>query len=441
MVAIKSTLGLEVEFFLIDNEGRVVNNADKIIEASKKINPAAAIIPEIAENMLELGSMPSTKISESAQSLFDNLKVAVKAASEQKTLLLPMATYPGDFSPKMRDKGLYKIKKKVFGEKYDITGKCVGFHFHHALPEGSFDATSKNLKAVLKEKTKKSLVEAYNLSIAIDPVLTTLMQSSPFYHRKHLGKDSRMIVYRGGKALGYEQGLYSEYLQEFGELPVYELNDSDLLDRLIERYSVWKKAIRELAPEVVDTANYESILTTAWNPVKINPHGTIELRGMDINFPSLIFPITLAVKYLYQDVYEHELHVVPSDAGVAEYFKEEKGKLFVPPDEYVRKKLQYLSAYFGMENDSVRNYCKSFLKLAKSAMPSSSKKLLMPFEEMVEERRTVSDQIIERAEKLGYKTGEKLSQETAEKLALAHANLFLDDMEKTQKLVHEHKSI
>jgi len=440
-MAVKSTLGFEVEFFLIDSEGRVVYNADKIIEASKKMAPEAAIIPEIAENMLELGSTPSTKISESAQSLLDNLNIAVKAASEEKTLLLPMSTYPGDFSPKMRDTGLYKIKKKLFGEKYDITGKCVGFHLHHALPEGSFDATSKNLKAVLSKKTKKSLVEAYNLSIAIDPVLTTFMQSSPFYHRKHIGKDSRIIVYRGGKALGYEEGLYSKHLQEFGELPPYELNESDLLDMVIERYSVWKKVIRDLAPEIVDTANYESILDTAWNPVKINPHGTIELRGMDINLTSSLFSIAVAVKYLFQNVYEHALHVVPSDAGIAEYFKEEKGKLFVPPDDYVRKKLQYLSAYLGMENDSVRNYCKSFLKLAKSVMPNSSKNLLKPFEEMVEEKRTVSDQILEHAKKLGYKPGEELPKEAAEKLVLAHANRLLDDLEKTQKLIEKHKSV
>ena len=113
----------------------------------------------------------------------------------------------------------------------------------------------------------------------------------------------------------------------------------------------------------------------------------------------------------------------------------------MPPDDYVRKKLQYLSAYLGMENDSVRNYCESFLKLAKSVMPNSSKNLLKPFEEMVEEKRTVSDQILEHAKKLGYKPGEELPKEAAEKLVLAHANRLLDDLEKTQKLIEKHKSV
>ncbi|MAG16335.1 hypothetical protein CMO88_04705 [Candidatus Woesearchaeota archaeon] len=440
-MAIKSTLGLEIEFMLVNKNGQIVNNADKIIEKSKKKAPKAFIIPEIAENMLEIGSDPSEKVSVSSQSLLDNINLSVKAASEEKTLLLPTATYPGEFIPKMRDKGLYKIKKKLFAEKFDITGKCVGFHLHHALPQGSFDATSKNLKAVLSKKTKKSLVEAYNLSIALDPVLTTFMQSSPFYDGKHLGKDSRMIVYRGGKILNYEKGLYSEHLQEFGELPPYKFNESDLLDMVVERYSVWKKIIRQLSPESVDTVNYGSMLATAWNPVKINPHGTIELRGMDMNFPSLLFCISVAVKHLFQDVYEHSLQVVPSDIGVAEYFKEEKGKLFVPPDEYVRKKLQYLSAYVGMESDFVRSYCKSFLKLAKTLVPNSSKKFLRPFEEMVETEHTVSDKILHQAIKLGYKQGEQLPDEIAQKLALTNASQFLDDLEKTQDLIEKHKNV
>ena len=96
--------------------------------------------------MIEFGSEPSTKVSASARSLLDNMNVAIKAASKEKTVMLPSSTYPGKFEPKMRSKGNYKIKKKLFGLQFPISGKCVGFHLHHALPEGSFDATSKTSK-------------------------------------------------------------------------------------------------------------------------------------------------------------------------------------------------------------------------------------------------------------------------------------------------------
>ena len=440
MAGVKSTLGLEVEFMLIDKDGRVLNNADRILERCKKKAPEAAIIPEIAENMIEMGSKPSTKVSVSTGSLLENVNIAVKAASQEKTLLLPMGTYPGTLSPNMRDKGLYRIKKRLFADKYDITGECIGFHLHHALPEGSFQPDSKNLKAVLNAKTKKSLVDAYNLSIALDPVLTTFMQSSPFYNGKHLGKDSRMIVYRGGKVLDYTEGLYSEQLQEFGALPGYKLNESDLMDMIIERYAQWKKAIREAAPEIIDLAQYESVLETNWSPVKINPHGTIEMRGMDINFPSLMFCISVVVKSLFQEVYERSLKVVPSDLGMTDYFRDEGKKLYVPPDDYVRNKLQYLSAHQGLENESVNSYCSSFLKLARSIMRGKSRQLLRPFEEMVENRQTVSDHIILKAKKLGYVHGEELSQSLAAKLAVGHANDFLDDLENTHDLIEKHSN-
>ena len=149
------------------------------------------------------------------------------------------------------------------------------------------------------------------------------MQNSPFYAGKHLGKDSRVIVYRGGSILGYKEGLYSEHLKEFGELPAYQLDESALLDMTVSRYSAWKRQIREVAPEAIEQAKYESILETNWSPIKINPHGTLEMRGMDINMVSYIFSISAAVKYILEDVYNNELHVTPSEEGIAEYFKEE----------------------------------------------------------------------------------------------------------------------
>ena len=87
-----------------------------------------------------------------------------------------------------------------------------------------------------------------------------------------------MIIYRGGKVLGYPKSLYSGDLEEFGDLPGYKLQDSEFLDMVIERYSAWKKAIRTIAPETLELAQYESILETNWSPVKINPHGTLEIR-------------------------------------------------------------------------------------------------------------------------------------------------------------------
>ena len=436
----KSTIGLETEMYLINEKGHMVNNCDNILKRVEQKSPHAQVIPEVAENMIEFGSTPSVKVSESASSLIENMSLAIKAASKEKTLMLPLATYPGKFKPLMRDKGLYKIKKKLFGERFPLAGKCIGFHLHHALPEGSFDATSKNLKAALSTKTSNTLLSVYNFSVAIDPVLTTFMQSSPFYEGEQMAKDCRMVLYRGGDVLNYPDRLYVGDLEKFGELPKYKLENSEFLDMIIEYYSNWKNAIRLVASEELDSANYGSILHTNWSPVKINPHGTLEIRGMDMNFPSLIFSLAVAVKYLFKRIYENSLKIVPSVEGINEYFKEEKGQILVSTDTYVHDKLQFFSAYFGMDNDSLNEYCKRFLKLAKKVIPSSTRKVLTPFEEMVEEKKTVSDQVIKKAEELGYSNEERLPDEISSELSLYYAGKFIEDLKKSYKLIEKYEN-
>ena len=71
-------------------------------------------------------------------------------------------------------------------------------------------------------------------------------------------------------------------------------------------------------------------------------------------------------------------------------------------------------------------------------MPPAARKLLAPFEEMAENRETVSDRIISKAKTLGFREDEALSDDAARQLAVEYSNLFLDDLEKTQKLVEEH---
>ena len=73
-------------------------------------------------------------------------------------------------------------------------------------------------------------------------------------------------------------------------------------------------------------------------------------------------------------------------------------------------------------------------------MPNGARKLLAPFQEMVDEKQTTSDKIMKKARKLGYDDGE-VSEDVAQKLALDTANKFLDDLEKTHDLIEKHKSV
>jgi len=116
----------------------------------------------------------------------------------------------------MRNDRPYRIKESIFGKnRWKIAGRCVGFHCHYTLPRGIFDAQLRVLKMIIRSKIKDSMVNSYNLLIAADPALTCFMQSSPFYQGKYLGKDSRVIMYRGGECFNNSSGLYAN-LEEFG---------------------------------------------------------------------------------------------------------------------------------------------------------------------------------------------------------------------------------
>src|SRR3989344_14974 len=141
-------LGLESEFMILDNKGRVSNSADSIL---RKAGDYAK--KECARNMLE----------------------------KDGCTLHSFATYPGKFMPSMRKYGEYRIKEKIFGDRFSIAGRCVGFHLHYSLPRGVLRGKNKQIMLFSDSKLSRSMMNGYNILIAMDPVLTTFTQSSPFY--------------------------------------------------------------------------------------------------------------------------------------------------------------------------------------------------------------------------------------------------------------------
>src|SRR3989338_3481511 len=209
------TVGMETEFFVIDNNGLMSNSADEIIREAKLANELVDVKEECAKNMIEFGCKPHFYLHRVFLDLISGIEHALEKAHSLGLMFYPYGTYPGKFEPIMRTTGLYGIKSEVFGaERFKIAGRCAGFHFHKVLPWGVFDKQNMALKQLSESKIKRTVVDTHNLCIASDPVITTLMQSSPFYQGAHIGKDSRAIVYRGGSPLGYKEGFYAK-LQEF----------------------------------------------------------------------------------------------------------------------------------------------------------------------------------------------------------------------------------
>lgn len=419
-------IGLECEFMVLDSNGYISHAADKIIKEVKSVKN------ECARNMLEIDAFHSRIITDTMQDMLERTQNLVDTMEKMGYNLYFYGTYPGKFDPSMRKHGTYGVKEKIFGaKKWKIAGRCIGFHCHYTLPKGMFDYISKHIKMMIKSKISQSLVGSYNMLIAMDPVFTTFAQSSPYYQGRLYGKDARMIFYRGSRILGVE-GLYTDY-QDFGALPPYKHTLLDIVHLAEDRFREWSLLIKSLGINIKALALYGSVLDTNWTPVKINPHGTLEMRGMDMNRFEVLASLAVTMKFIIKHIHENYSFVVDSDVAIREPFKTEGDAIFIPPYSYVFNILQRDAALYGMDSPHVRLYCSRFLKLSAKTLPKDRKKFLKPLKKMIQNKRTVSDEIIIKAKKMGYKHA--VPKSAATELALRISGNIEKDIEKTKKLV------
>ncbi len=427
----RSMIGLETEFFTLNENGFMVSKADEIIKTAKQ--KKIPVIKECAKNMLELGVYPSTKIYNISMNYLNELQLLIDSAEKHSVMLYPLGTYPGSFEPEMRIENLYSVKQKIFGEsKFKIAGRNIGFHFHYTLPRGVFDSKKKILKQTKKSKIAESMVNAFNLMLAVDPVITTLLQSSPFYQGKYYGKDSRMIWYRGGKDLKNPDGLYAG-MEEIGQLPSYVHTGTDLINRTQNTFKAWEKELIQKEIPKTFMKKYPGKLAIGWPPLKVNLHGTLEQRGMDMNHPKYILGASVLISAVLREIFQEFLEVKPSDYGMHNPFKLENHTIHIAPDTIVREKLQFLSAKKGFESKEIKKHVKGFVKLSRHFMLPEEKKAVKPLMNIIDRNATVSDVLIKRVKKAGFNLNEIVPNDLFAEMALKSCRQLKKSMDKTKK--------
>jgi hypothetical protein len=431
----KLKFGIEFELFTLDQEGKMISGADRIIKTVNKDFPKINIKKECGKNMIEIVSFPDTSIPNAIEKSMEDFESVLHCAEKENIVLYSYGTYPGTFTPEINgDKG-YQLKEQIFGkQRFSIAARCIGLHCHFSLPWGVFDYANKIIKNLITSKNQQSMVNLYNLFIAMDPALNVFAQSSPFYQGKFLGKSSRTIVYRGGDIFKYPQGLYTNY-QQFGALQPYKYTEADLIQIIRERFENWNSIIKKIDVNLKVFLKMGSILDTSWNPVKISSHGTIEHRGMDINNPKNTIAIATLIEHIAREIQEKFVKIVPSEIGIKDPFKKEKNIVYIPPHTHVRFDLQPKAAYGGLEEDSIYNYCSGLLKLGKSCIPKEKSVLIKPLEEMLKERKTVSDRILEGANKMGIDIKGNITNKQAAELALKQSQDLFKDIIMTKQII------
>jgi hypothetical protein len=424
--------GIEFELFTLDEQGFMTNGAERLIKRVKKEFPEVEIKKECAKNMIEITTAPHTMVPDAMMLALEDFEKVAEVAKKEKLILFAYGTYPGSMHPEFHEDKRYKIQEKIIGKKrYSIAGRCIGLHFHFSLPWGVFDDFNKIIKPLAYSKNMQSMMNIYNLCIAIDPALTTFSQSSPFYQGKRLGKDGRIIAYRGGKVLNYPEGLYTN-LQNLGALQSYKHTNRDIQHLILNRFGDLKILFKKFGFKLSSFIRFNSILDTSWNPVKINPHGTMEIRGADMNHPDIIVALAILLKFIIKEVQEKYLEIIPSNTAIKKPFSFQGKKILIPPDDYVINHLQPLAAYEGLANHEVYKYCKALLRLGKKFIPKDRIPLLIPIEAFLRKKETASDRIISEAQKITTNKDELSSQEAA-KLALQLSKDLYNEIRITKK--------
>ena len=358
--------GLEQEFFLVEESGRPSKRADEFLEACQAMTEeesgsAACFAPEFVLGLVEVNTSPVYNLSDLEREFARNLETALRTASSLGLRLYPLGTYPLPLRPVARDGLDYRVQVGTVGpERFVDAGRCAGTHLHLELQPGTVDTTAA-ISATASTAAREEALNVYNLATALDPALISLTRSCPFFDGRATGLAVRTVHYRGNAPFGWE-GVYTD-LPQVGALLPYAEDSEHLIRQQFDRYEAWLAAMDRAGVERRFFAEAGGdLLRPAWNPVRLNRQGTLELRGMDSNHPEVTLTAAAMILGAAERVRSEDLRVVP-DKGVLA-FEVTGDVLRVPDFEILNGELLHAAVTGGMQDETVATYLDSILDLA-----------------------------------------------------------------------------
>lgn len=370
-------MGLEQEFFLVDEEGAFSNRADEFLErcwelAGEEDLDPDHFAPECVKNLVEVSTPPADSLEDLSEAYLESVGTALRAAKEVGLRLYPLATYPLPITPDLREETHYQIQAMTLGaDKFLHAGRCAGVHLHLEVAPETVDPRI-GVSYGSPPEARRELLNVYNLATALDPAIIALTRACPFYEGRLTEIAARTAYYRGCPRLA-PYGLYGE-LEEVGGLRPYAENSARLVELQFERYHAWLSAMdragveRQLFLEAGD-----GMLDAAWNPVRLNNHGTVELRGIDAGYPEVILEIAALVRETVRRVWNEGLTVTPV-AGLTS-FEVEGHRLMVPGFEELSVDLFREAATLGVDSAEITTYLDSIFDFAEAFAGSAFESL------------------------------------------------------------------
>jgi len=311
--------------------------------------------------MVEITTPPSCDLMTLADDYLSNLGLALEVGSDLGLELYPLGTYPLGTRPEIRDDPGYRVQARTIGpDRFLHAGRCAGTHLHLELPAGT---VWPDVKASLGASAphQQALLDLYNLATALDPALVALTRACPFYEGRTGGYAARTVHYRGMLGL---PGVYTS-LQEVGALSGYATDVEDLIAQQSERYRVWFAAMDAMG---VDSRLFAStsgnLHRASWNPVRLNYHGTVEIRSMDANFPEVVLAVCALICGAVDRIRRERLTVRPSRQ--VRTLEIDGDALLVPPFSYLSGELLSAAVTEGVLDKRIEAYLDSFVRFARA---------------------------------------------------------------------------
>jgi gamma-glutamyl:cysteine ligase YbdK (ATP-grasp superfamily) len=357
-------IGLEQEFFVVDRTGALCGLADPLLRRCWEAAEAIGLDPrcfkaECVKSMVEITTPPSSGFEDLTKKYLNNLYLALGVASGLGLELYPLGTYPLPIRPEVRDDPGYGVQASTIGHhRFLHAGRCAGAHLHLELPAGTLRP---DVKAALDAPSpqQQELLNLYNLATALDPALVALTHACPFYEGRAGGFAARTVHYRG--MLG-QDGLYTN-LQEVGALSAYATRVEDLIDQQNERYRSWYAAMDAAGVDRrLFAATQGNLHRASWNPIRLNYHGTVEIRSMDANFPAVVLAVCALILGAAERVRREHLEVRPSRGVLT--LEPDGDELLVPIFSYLNGELLSAAVTRGVQDQRVDAYVDSVVRFA-----------------------------------------------------------------------------
>lgn len=244
-------IGIEIEFWTVDQKGRLTSCED----ISRELDFADK---EFVKPLFEIKTDAFSEVEELKKQANSYVKEGIEAAERNGKKLVPAGTPLNSGNIETVESERARIQEKIIGENLRHAKKVAGTHIHFE-----------------KEDVKNQL----NTLTALDPALS-LLNSSPYYRGERIASSSRNQVYRNR--------CYREF-PKHGQLWNYTDSVQEWKERRKKRFEEFREAGRRKGIGEEKIEEHFSVEDALWTPVRLREKfPTIEYRGPDTAMPSQI---------------------------------------------------------------------------------------------------------------------------------------------------------